>query len=388
MVEIIFTNKGKLSGIYSDETLEQIPERKLNRMLDVLNEPDTSISHICFNGNCLECYAGKLKITLIDYKKFKKDERFNFVFSKLKKCKVSKNTKIKGRIVAGLLTITSIVSVASISLDKNNKKKIIEYEASLNPTYSNSVYIDAGNYNEKEKVENVSKDKKKLSLNSTKTKENEKEIKKEDKKNVNDEPVISKTLTDFEIKDETSSNKAEKTRKLYYDIINKYATMYGLEPSTILAIATQERGIHSSDIDKGGAIGLMQIQVSVWDNKDIKVYNYNNDSYENIHITLDKLRDVNFNIKVGCAIYQTYLKQMKNNKIAAIQAYNMGPYSVNKIINTYCLSCGLTKDEVLESDDLGWLDFRNSSIYAGDSRYVEHVLRYDDNTNLSNGKIK
>ena len=75
---------------------------------------------------------------------------------------------------------------------------------------------------------------------------------------------------------------------------------------------------------------------------------------------------------------------MKNNYPLAIQSYNMGPSSVNKILNAYCLSCGKTYDEVINSDDLGWLSFRNSS-YPGDSSYLEHVSRY---INSDNCKIR
>lgn len=35
--------------------------------------------------------------------------------------------------------------------------------------------------------------------------------------------------------------------------------MYGVDPALVLAVATQERGIHSSVTDTGGATGLMQI---------------------------------------------------------------------------------------------------------------------------------
>ena len=83
-------------------------------------------------------------------------------------------------------------------------------------------------------------------------------------------------------------------------------------------------------------------------------------------------------------IFSTYLKQMNGNIPAAIQSYNMGPSSVNKILDTYCSCCGKTKDEVLKQNDLGWLLYRNSS-YSGDPFYFEHVSRY---VNLDNCKIR
>lgn len=120
----------------------------------------------------------------------------------------------------------------------------------------------------------------------------------------------------------------------------------------------------------------MQIQVNVWNDEDITVYNYETGKEEKIHITLDKLKDVNFNIKVGCAIFQNYLKQMNGNLVAAIQSYNMGPKSVREIMTTYANERGKTYYDVLNNDeDIGWLDYRNSS-YAGDTNYVENVSRY------------
>ena len=59
---------------------------------------------------------------------------------------------------------------------------------------------------------------------------------------------------------------------------------------------------------------------------------------------------------------------MKDDIYIVIQSYNMGLGSVKKIINTY-------DDVINNSDDIDWLDFRNSS-YPGDPDYVEHVLRY------------
>ena len=118
----------------------------------------------------------------------------------------------------------------------------------------------------------------------------------------------------------------------------------------------------------------------------LKAYNYETNSEEKIHITLDKLKDVDFNIKVGCAIFQNYLNQMNGNVIAAIQSYNMGPGSVKKIISTYASATGKTYDEVLNNfEDINWLDYRNSS-YPGDPDYVEHVSRYynsDDSEKLN-----
>ena len=50
--------------------------------------------------------------------------------------------------------------------------------------------------------------------------------------------------------------------------------MYGLDPNFMIAVATQESGVHNSYDETTAAIGLMQIEKSVWNNKSITVYNY------------------------------------------------------------------------------------------------------------------
>ena len=93
-------------------------------------------------------------------------------------------------------------------------------------------------------------------------------------------------------------------------------------------------------------------------------------------ISLEKLKDVDFNIKVGCMIFQSDLKEMEDNVIAAIQSYNMGTGSVKKIIVTYATASGKTYDAIISNpDDTGWLDYRTSS-FPGDPDYVENVTRY------------
>src|SRR5574344_545449 len=66
---------------------------------------------------------------------------------------------------------------------------------------------------------------------------------------------------DISYKDSTSSNKLVNTKENYEDEIKIYAQKYGFDKSLIIAMFTQERGTHSSQIDAGGGLGGMQIQV-------------------------------------------------------------------------------------------------------------------------------
>lgn len=369
MSELTIMHKYGISATYYDNKFEAVQKDDLNKMLDEFNKRNINVHNIYFNGDDLECFIGGLKVILKDYYYFQNDSRFDFIFNKLKSYKLCDKTKKAAKVVAGILAISSIISVAAYKVNNKNHES---YESYVEPSYS-TIYVDS---NPASLDNDINK-----KIDSGTINVDKKDYEEAQNNNVLKVGVIS----NLQIEDETESEKANKTKELYYDIIEKYANMYGVLPSVILAIATQERGVHSDTIDQGGAIGLMQVQASVWDGKDLEVYNYDTNSKEKIHITLDNLRDVSFNIKVGCAIFQNYLKKMKDNYPLAIQSYNMGPSSVNKILNAYCLSCGKTYDEVINSDDLGWLSFRNSS-YPGDSFYLEHVLRYDSNVKNSKSR--
>ncbi len=180
-------------------------------------------------------------------------------------------------------------------------------------------------------------------------------------------------------KDRSRDNKIMNTDLSYGDIIGKYSKMYGLDANLMLAIATQERGEHSESIDPGGAIGLMQIQYSVWANSNIKAYNFNSHSWEEISIDGQMLSDLEYNVKIACMIFQTYLRAMNYNICAATQSYNMGCGTIERLIKEYASSTNKTFNQVLSSQtDIGWIENRDSIPY-GDQSYLEHVLSYCGN---------
>lgn len=204
-----------------------------------------------------------------------------------------------------------------------------------------------------------------------------------DNNEINDsiDEAITEALTSIDnsvITNDVNSTKATNTRNNYGDIINKYCTKYNINTSLMEAIATQERGTHSSTRDKGGAIGLMQIEVAVWDDQTLEVFNYGTNKKETLSINESKLGDVDFNINVGCGIFQNDLKLMHNNPLAAIQCYNMGYGNMIKLLNAYSKETGMTMDEILSDvNDTGWLKYRDL-ISVGDDAYLEHILSYVD----------
>lgn len=170
--------------------------------------------------------------------------------------------------------------------------------------------------------------------------------------------------------------KAKQAVRNYGMIIKKYCDMCGVDRENVMAIAIQERGEHSEIVDKGGAIGLMQIQVGPHLNEVIKATDGSD-----MTITMELLKDLEGNIQAGIAIYKQYLDNFKGNKRMATEAYNKGCGSVNKMLKAYCEATGKEKDEVISSDDTGWLDYRGV-VKIGDPNYLEHIARYVMDTDV------
>ena len=173
--------------------------------------------------------------------------------------------------------------------------------------------------------------------------------------------------------------KATLCKENYYEILSKYATMYGIDPKLMLAIATQERGTHSDQIDEGGAIGLMQLQVSIWQAETdavLSAYNYSTESVDTYNLPLEDMELLENNIRYSCMIFQNCMRYMHNNPIAAIQCYNFGTSHMQEVFSAYYASTGITMEEALaDVNNTSWLEYR-SVANAGDPEYLEHVVSY------------
>ena len=182
--------------------------------------------------------------------------------------------------------------------------------------------------------------------------------------------------TFLEYEDRSDEEKLHTASTLYFDKIEKYANMYGLDPELVLALATQERGVHSSQIDSGGATGLMQIQNGIWLDNEITAYNFNTNSYETVKVTKPKIENVDSNIKIGCMILQDMIHDKDYNILAGVLSYNMGGTNVNKIIKKHSETSGLSREDILSNqNNCDWLNHRGI-ITVGDKDYVQHVLSY------------
>ena len=187
----------------------------------------------------------------------------------------------------------------------------------------------------------------------------------------------------------TDTEKYYVANAYYSDAIEKYANMYGVDPKLALAIGTHERGLHSSAVDEGGAIGLFQIQVRGswnWDGKTITAYNFDTNEYETVTITEEKVSDVFENIKVGCMMLQNLLTKYNYNIALAVTAYNYGDNYLEKVLQK-CSECtGFTIEQLCDLNNLEWLSYRDI-ISSGDPLYLENVCKYIPNETVLKFKI-
>lgn len=201
----------------------------------------------------------------------------------------------------------------------------------------------------------------------------------------NDQKVANLNVT---FTSNTDSDKFINATNNYGDTIKKYAIKYGLDPHLILAICTQERGIHSTNIDDGGGLGLMQIQTSIHhDGEEISTTTFSNGMANDSTFTFyqDKYKTVDGNIEAGCALFRSYLNDFNGNIIAAIYAYNCGNNKVQKAITTYAASKNLSYDDVINNiNDYGW----SESLYNDDLDYLKLVMEYYNSDSLSYYMVK
>ena len=275
---------------------------------------------------------------------------------------VRKNKHIKSRIIASGLTLVTISGILIGISKKNEKVKTDNY---IPTTYTQL----SDEYNEvKDHFINVSKN----AFNE------EKAVPPEEKSFSLDEDNV--VCVSINYNDRTNTTKAINAKLNYKNLIDKYSKMYGLDSNLMLALATQERGIHSEKRDSGGATGLMQIQNSVWAGKSLKAYNFEKKQYEKIIVDSKKLSDLEYNIKVGCMIYQENLRYMNYNPLLALQSYNMGYGNMDKVLKNYYLDSKKNKTDVLNNfNDTDWMNCRNI-IEVGDKSYIENVLSYCGNS--------
>lgn len=268
----------------------------------------------------------------------------------IKKNKVQrKNKYVKKKIITTTLGLIVLSSVAAINIDNVGAKN----KETKNPPLKIEKITD-------KEIDNNVNDLVELKENSQ----------------LEEKTESNEILVSISYDDRSNTEKASITKNYYGDLIEKYSKQYGLDSKIVTAIATQERGVHSTVKDSGGATGLMQIQNGAWVGNKLTAFNYNTNQAETIIVNEDMLSDINYNIKVGCMIFQNNMREMKNNMLAAIQCYNLGSTNMRKILNAYSKDTGRSIDTILNDvNDNGWLEYRDI-LGIGDPEYIENVLSW------------
>ncbi|MDO4341752.1 MAG: transglycosylase SLT domain-containing protein [bacterium] len=307
----------------------------------------------------------------------------------------SKVGKVTGGL-AFLMAILILLKTPGVNLFKNNNDKSDTKEKSLFDT------IFDGNL--KDDIENFLNDKnltsKPLEPNSSVNTENTlvpslDELNDGDRESVSDERTNAEELENLlnendkmgglyidkeytlDFKDRTDYDKANHTKKYYYDVIKKYAMMYGVSSDLLLGIAIQNSDPGTNIVNNRGGVGLMQIHSENLNNTTIQAYNYQLGKKDYLFIDEDKIKDYKTNIKIGCMLFQNCLEYMDYNVIAALCAYNWGYDNTNTVINDYAKSIGSTREDVLKSSDIKWIDLYEKD-KQNDIAFPRMVLSYLD----------
>lgn len=205
---------------------------------------------------------------------------------------------------------------------------------------------------------------------------------------VNNQEILTPENPIFEnVFDEEKNKIYQNVLANYGNIINNYATTYGVDPNLMAAIITQESlGIPSREFNELGSIGLCQIQnINLGEVK--HAYNtitQQNDFYE---VKLENIQNDEENIRCGIIMMAGFLEHFDGNIVMALQAYNYGENKIDEMITMYANDTGKTKEQIISDyNDYGWLSYRDQNY--GNYRYVEDVLSALEPNTILNVNVK
>lgn len=384
----ILHNNKKTNYIVFKNILDDIYKLSFNYNQIGINDKNISISN------------NEVTLNIKDYKN-NKNKELEKVINKLRKdFKELKNKKLRKQRIKRVSAFSCAILISSgviahiLSENKNTKA----YE-NVQPEFTVSMMEE-----EQDKTKLIEEQKEKLNFikeeikhqksniietkeqnkeHTTNTKEEEKSENKTNNLSISNENITNTNEFEISFESRVDTPKYLTTKAYYNEIITNISNEYGIDPRIMLAIATQECGIHNPDL-RGPAIGLMQIERAVWVGHSVTAYNYKKGCNETLNITENNLKDLDFNIRTSCMILRDYLRKANYNLPAAIQMYNFGPGNMNA---TFKLAYGnnMNFKEMCNSFDNSWLDYRDN-IREGDSKYLERIFSYLED--LEDLKIK
>lgn len=194
-------------------------------------------------------------------------------------------------------------------------------------------------------------------------------------------PTISLDVEDHSMDEEVIQIQSE-----YKDAFIKYGNKYGISPSVLSGLYTQE--------SHGKGDNKTQIDFSSWKGQIVKVYDFENNkrisvvlsndtnAYSNVDrvITENDLKDPNKNIEVAAILLSFAADVLDTENVPAIlEYYNKGHGNFYKVMAAMEAGTGKTTREVLDNPtDTSFLPY-SSACKRGDSNYVCNVMRYVPN---------
>ena len=270
--------------------------------------------------------------------------------------KGNSNKKISSkRLVAGATALALLAGGVSFNLNKDKSYEIANDKYTLEQEYEAPV-------DEKVMEESTNKDT---------------EVAIEDK-SLEETPVEEKYLFDNNLDSSTYQYVDEN----YSDVIDKVAKERGIDSSLLKAIVTQE--------SSGKDPNLMQITYDVWADHVFNSYNYDTGKMERIVmsnsnnyksdikvIPLSEMSNPYNNITIGSQILREELARYDYNLYLGIQAYNFGIGNMNTMFSAYTNDTGRSRNSIInDTDSIEFTNYTNAVVGQGDSKYLEHVMRY------------
>ena len=339
----------------NDHAYIELSQKSIYNILNTLikrykpiDEIDENYSYVTFknvNEQELEYYYKQEEQREKEIRrKIQEEKRKQTQIKNKKQRKVKRKNKFKRTVIA--LTLATTATLIAVANQKEaNTLESPAFEDTYNPPI-----VDTNGVNELSKI-NMD-----LEYDSF-----------QEKNNINEDSE----LLELDIEENTQNEKYLYCKNNYGDLITKYANMYGIDPKIAIAVFTHERGYHSDVMDSGGAIGLCQVQLDVWDDKDVKAFNFETNSWETYHIKEENIKNLEQNIKAGVMILQESLRQVSYILLQGVQNYNYGLGNLNVAFR----QSGLNADELNEQNNKEWMQYRDL-IKGGDPLYIEHVFQY------------
>lgn len=339
----------------NDHAYIELSQKSIYNILNTLikrykpiDEIDENYSYVTFknvNEQELEYYYEQEEQREKEIRrKIQEEKRKQTQIKNKKQRKVKRKNKFKRTVIA--LTLATTATLIAVANQKEaNTLESPAFEDTYNPPI-----VDTNGVNELTKI-NMD-----LEYDSP-----------QEKNNINEDSE----LLELDIEENTQNEKYLYCKNNYGNLITKYANMYGIDPKIAIAVFTHERGYHSDVMDPGGAIGLCQVQLDVWDYKDVKAFNFETNSWETYHIKEENIKNLEQNIKAGVMILQESLRQVSYIILQGVQNYNYGLGNLNVAFR----QSGLNADELNEQNNKEWMQYRDL-IKGGDPLYIEHVFQY------------